>query len=73
MLGVPMLKEAHTAVNMARELRSVLDDFKILDDKVHIVLRDGASAMVLLTKILDFESFHCFLHILHLVGFLVLM
>lgn len=66
---MPALKEAHTASNMAAHLQKVLDDYKIPVEKVHIILRDGASAMQALTRLLGFESFHCFLHILHLVSF----
>lgn len=55
---------------MAKELQKVLDSYGIMPDKVHLVLRDGATAMVKMTKILDYESFHCFLHIINLVNLL---
>lgn len=68
MLGVPPLKEEHNANNMSALLTKILAEFGISKENIHLILRDGASAMVKMARVVGIESFHCFLHILNLVS-----
>lgn len=66
-LAAPPLKERDTAENMAKQLEKVMRLYEIDKDKVVLVLRDGHTAMIKMASLLEFASFHCFLHIINLV------
>lgn len=58
--------EKHTAKNISRVLRRVLDEYK-LSKKLHLVVRDNAINVVKAMEIGKYEHVGCFLHALHLV------
>uniref|UniRef100_A0A914Y2R6 Transposase n=1 Tax=Panagrolaimus superbus TaxID=310955 RepID=A0A914Y2R6_9BILA len=51
---------------MARIVEELLKNFGISIDKIFLILRDGASAVVKLCNLLGIDSSHCFAHLLQL-------
>jgi hypothetical protein len=57
----------HTAPNMASLLNEVILDYGLDRQRIHLVVRDGASSMQSTVRLAGLESIWCFAHILHLV------
>ena len=67
-LNTSQIDEEHTAANLATHLKSVLNQWKISDNKVIAVVTDNK--VNILKAIKDFTPFHhisCFAHTLNLV------
>lgn len=67
-MGVPALKGPHDAKNISETLEKLLAEYEFPKEKIHLILRDGASAMVKATFLLGIDSFHCFLHVINLAS-----
>uniref|UniRef100_A0A914QCL2 Transposase n=1 Tax=Panagrolaimus davidi TaxID=227884 RepID=A0A914QCL2_9BILA len=66
---------SHSAENMAKLVKEILEEYGLLKNdkkdkekkpKIFLILRDGASSVVKLCRLLDQDSVHCFAHRLQL-------
>lgn len=57
----------HTGVNISETLSQLLEEWKIDDDRLHLIVHDNAANMISGLDILDVGHMSCFLHTLQLV------
>ena len=58
---------SHTGENIDHMVDKMMREWEISEERQHILVRDGASNMVLGLRLAHIASVHCFLHILDLV------
>lgn len=58
---------SHTGENIDHMINKMMREWEISEERQHILVRDGASNMVLGLRLANVASVHCFLHILDLV------
>lgn len=66
-LAVKPFVESHTGDNIAEFFLLTLEHYGISTSKVHLVLRDAASNIVLGTRVAELPSLNCYIHQLSLI------
>lgn len=65
-IGTKPFPGSHTAEAVSEVITAICSEWN-LNDKIHVVLRDGGTNMVKGFRIAEMKSEYCFLHLLHLV------
>jgi len=58
--------DAHTAVNISDKLTEMYEEWKVQKERQSVIVRDGASNMVLGTELAKLQNLHCTIHLLQL-------
>jgi hypothetical protein len=66
-LATQPFEQAHTAVNIGTAIDLLLHEFQIENHKIHLILRDAQSSMILGIENLGFSHMDCFIHKIMLV------
>ena len=57
----------HSSINIAANFKTLLSNWNISEEQVHIVVRDNAYNMQLGMELLEMDNMPCFIHVLQLI------
>ena len=60
------LPVTHTAINIASKMTEMMNEWEIEPERRSVLVRDGASNMVLGADLAELEDVHCNIHLLQL-------